>query len=151
ADAVPIAPAPAAGGPVLGLPFARRGRRPRWWVVVLAAVLTGGAGAAVSVPLVGVAAAVAVAAALLLPQARAVTALLAVGLVAAAGATVVAGQVLHPVAESANWPAAYRDAGELAWTAVVFLGADAVVERGRAVAERRRAASEPGAVAHPSG
>ena len=38
------------------------------------------------------------------------------------------GQAFHPVPESSNWPGAYHSAGVLVWMAVVFLGADAVVE-----------------------
>ncbi len=136
-------PAAADASPLPGWPFARRGRRPRWWTLVLVAVATGGVAGAISTPLVGAAAGVAVAAALAVPQCRAVTAGVAVGLVVAAGAVVVAGQLLHPVAESSDWPAAYASAGVLAWMAVAFLGADAVAERGRTARRRRGGGGAP--------
>jgi hypothetical protein len=60
-------------------------------------------------------------------------------LVAAAVMVVVHGQAFHPVAESSNWPGAYRSAGVLVWMAVVFLGADAAVDATRRVAARRLA------------
>jgi hypothetical protein len=137
-------PISADDGPVLGLPFAVRGRRPPWWAVVVIALVTGGIAAAISSPLVGLAAGVAVAVALLVPQVRAVTAVVAVGLLLAAGVTVVAGQVLHPVPESSDWASAYDRAGVLVWMAVVFLGADAVVETARSMVRRRGSAPPPG-------
>ncbi len=123
--------------PRLALPFLRRGRRPSWWMCVLVAALTGGAAAGICAPLVGLAAGVATLAALLVPQARLVTAGAAVGLLAAAGVLVVRGQALHPLPESSNWPAAFASAGLLVWMAVVFLGADAVAETAREMAARR--------------
>jgi hypothetical protein len=124
--------------PALGLPFANRGRRPAWWAVLALAAVAGGVAAAISAPLVGLAAGVAVAGGLLVPQVRAVTSLVAVGLLVAGAVTVVSGQALHPVPESSDWPGAYQSAAVLVWMAVVFLGADAVVEAGRRAAARRR-------------
>ncbi|MGH9108618.1 MAG: hypothetical protein ACRDY3_03975, partial [Acidimicrobiales bacterium] len=124
--------------PSLAWPSRPTGQRPPWWAIGLVAVVTGAVAGAISAPLVGAAAAAAVAAALAVPQARAVTASVAVGLMVAAGASVVAGQALHPVPEGSDWPSVYQSAAVLAWMAVVFLGADAVVERARARARRRR-------------
>jgi arabinofuranan 3-O-arabinosyltransferase len=129
--------APDSTGPRLALPFANRDHRPAWWAAVLVAVVSGAGAAAISYPLVGLAAGAAVGAALLVPQVRAVTTLVAVGLLVAAAVTVVHGQAFSPVAESSNWPAAYRSAGVLVWMAVVFLGADAVVDASRRAAARR--------------
>jgi hypothetical protein len=67
-----------------------------------------------------------------------VTAAVAVGLLAAGGAMVVANQAFHPLPESSDWPGAYNSAAVLVLMAVVFLGADAVIEAGRRVAARRR-------------
>jgi hypothetical protein len=115
--------------PVLALPTRARGPRPRWWMFLVGPVVVGGLAAAISSPLVGAAAAVATLAGLFVPQVRGLTAALAVGLLVAAAVTVVRGQILHPLPESSNWPAAYESAGVLVWMAAVFLGVDAVLER----------------------
>jgi hypothetical protein len=130
--------------PRLGLPFAVRGRRPPWWAVAIIAVVTGAVAGVISAPLVGLAAGVAVAIALVVPQVRAVTSIVAVGLLVAAGVFVVHGQAVHKLPESSDWASAYESAGVLVWMAVVFLGADAVVETARQKARRRRARREPG-------
>ena len=130
--------------PRLGLPFAVRGRRPPWWAVAIIAVVTGAVAGVISAPLVGLAAGVAVAIALVVPQVRAVTSIVAVGLLVAAGVFVVHGQAVHALPESSDWASAYESAGVLVWMAVVFLGADAVVETARQKARRRRARREPG-------
>ncbi len=130
--------------PRLGLPFAVRGRRPPWWAVAIIAVVTGAVAGVISAPLVGLAAGVAVAIALVVPQVRAVTSIVAVGLLVAAGVFVVHGQAVHRLPESSDWASAYESAGVLVWMAVVFLGADAVVETARQKARRRRARREPG-------
>jgi len=140
APAGPLGPVgdPGRDGPRLALPFAVRGRRPPWWAVAVIAVVTGGVAAAISAPLIGVAAGVAVAVALVIPQVRAVTSLVAVGLLVAAAASIVANQALHPIPESSNWASAYDSQAVLVWMAVVFLGADAVVDTARSMARRRR-------------
>ncbi len=128
--------------PQLGLPFAVRGHRPPWWAVAIVAVVTGAVAGVISAPLIGLAAGVAVAIALVVPQVRAVTSVVAVGLLVAAGVFVVHGQAQHALPESSDWASAYESAGVLVWMAVVFLGADAVVETVRQKA-RRRARREP--------
>ena len=125
--------------PTLTWPFANRGRRPAVWAVVVIALVTGGLAAAISSPLVGLAAGLVTLGALLIPQARCLTALLAVGLLVAAAVSVVKGQAQHPIPESSNWPSAYDNAGVMVEMAVVFLGADAMVEAARGVARRGRA------------
>jgi hypothetical protein len=129
--------------PSLGSPLTSEGRRPRWWAVVVAAVVTGGVAAALTAPLVGAAIALATAAGLVLRRARAVTSLVAVGLVVACGAVVVHGQATHPAPAGSTWPDAWESAATLAWMGVVFLGADAVVETGRGLAARRRPRRRP--------
>ncbi|MGO9456907.1 MAG: alpha-(1-_3)-arabinofuranosyltransferase family protein [Acidimicrobiales bacterium] len=131
-------PVSADDAPSPALPFANWARRPAWWAVAVAALVAGGVGAAISSPLVGVAAGVAVAAGLVVVQVRAVTAAVGVGLLAAGGAMVVANQAFHPLPESSNWPMAHQSSAVLVLMAVVFLGADAVIEAGRRVAARRR-------------
>jgi len=131
---------PAAGPPAatLGLPTSSTGHRPPWWAALLVALVSGGVAAAISAPLIGIAVGVAVAAALFVPQARAITALLAIGLLVAAAVSVVSGQAHHPVAMSSDWPDAHGNAALLVWMAAAFLGADAVVEAARSLARRRR-------------
>jgi len=142
--------APAAGEPPDGLPalapaprltwpFANRGRRPALWATVVIALVTGGLAAAISSPLVGLAAGLVTLGALVVPQARLLTALLAVGLLVAAAVSVVKGQAQHPVPESSNWASAYDNAGVMVEMAVVFLGADAMVEAARRAARPRGA------------
>lgn len=125
-------------GPEMSNPFATDGRRPAVWTVIILSVLVALAAGAISSPLIGLAAGVAAAGALVVPQARAMIAAVAVGLLVAAGASVAIGQALHPVPESDNWPAAYQSAAVLAWMAIVFLGTHAVVETARRLAWRRR-------------
>jgi len=124
------------GPPQLAWPWRSPDRRPSLWVSVLLVVVSGVAAGAISYPLVGVGAAALVAVALVVPRARAVTSVLAVGLLVAAGASVVAGQWLHPLSEGSNWPSAFPSASVLTWMAVVFLGADAVVETARRLSRR---------------
>ncbi len=92
--------------PELGLPTTPGGERPSWWAIVVLALVGGGVAAAISSPLVGAAAAVAVLLALAVPQVRAVTAAVAVGLLVAAAVSIVLGQAHHPVPESDDWPSA---------------------------------------------
>jgi hypothetical protein len=125
--------------PVLALPTTRRGASPRWWVVIVLALLTGGAAAGITSPLIGLAAGVVTFFGLWVPLARLVSVAVAVGCLAAGAVSVVHGQAFHPVAESSNWPSAFESAATLVWIAVVFLGADAVIETGRRVAGDRRA------------
>jgi arabinofuranan 3-O-arabinosyltransferase len=115
--------------PSLALPFGSTGhRRIRWWTVTGIAVVTGGLGAAITAPYVGVALAFAVAAGITFRRVRLLVAAAAVGLLVAAGALVVVGQILHPAPGGGSWPAAYDDAARLAAMAVAFFGADAVVD-----------------------
>ncbi|HXW35697.1 MAG TPA: discoidin domain-containing protein, partial [Acidimicrobiales bacterium] len=115
--------------PRLTLPGIRRVRRPRWWLIPIISVVTGGVAAAISAPLVGAAAAGVTALVLAVPVLRAASALIALGFLVAAVVSVVGGQAMHPVAMSSNWPSTYEAAGTLTWIAVVFLGVDAVTER----------------------
>ncbi len=133
---------PGTDRPELAPPWCAPAPRPGRRAMVAVVVLTGVVAGAISYPLVGLAAAVVVALALVVDRLRVVTAVLAVGFLVAAAASVVVGQWVHPLPESSNWPAAYSVASELTWTAVVFLGVDAVVETVRRVGARRR--SEPG-------
>lgn len=112
--------------------------RPHWWTALLAAAVTGGAAAAIVSPRVGLAAGLAAFVAMLVPQLRMVVGLVATGLLVAAAVQVTRGQLLHPVPESADWPAADANQAILVWTAVVLLGVDGVVESARRLAALRK-------------
>ena len=122
--------------PDLGSPLTGPGRRPVWWVLVLVSLAAGAAAGGLVSPLVGVAVAVATATGLAWPGGRTTTSLTALGLVVACGAVVVYGQATAPVPASSTWPDVYEGAALLAWMAVVFLGADALVELVRTRAGR---------------
>ncbi len=124
--------------PHLAAPFSNLGRRPPWWAVTGLVVVSGAVAGAISAPLIGLAAGLAVAVALVVPRIRSVISLVAVGFIVAAAISVVGGQALHPQAESSDWPAAYHGAAVLVWIAVVFLGADTVVEAAWRLAARRQ-------------
>ncbi|HUC38209.1 MAG TPA: alpha-(1-_3)-arabinofuranosyltransferase family protein [Acidimicrobiales bacterium] len=124
------------GEPVLSMPLSGGGRRPRVWAVVTLSILAGLAASAIVSPLVGGEAAAATAAALSLRWLRGVLTLAAVGLLVAAAVSIVAGQALHFVPESSNWPSAYESASLLVWMAVVALGADAVADTARSWRDR---------------
>jgi hypothetical protein len=115
--------------PVLALPLSRHGTRPGVLTTLSIALVSGAVAGAVTGPLVGLAVGIAIAVALFVRPVRAVISLVAVGLLVAGALSVIIGQGLHPIAESAYWPDVYQSAAVMVWMAVVFLGADAVVER----------------------
>jgi len=123
--------------PLLAAPFSSHGHRPPWWTVIGLVVVSGVVAGAISAPYIGLVAGLAVAVALVVPRVRAGISLAAVGFIVAGAISVVAGQALHPQPESSNWPAYYHSAAGLVWIAVVFLGADALVEVARRLAARR--------------
>ncbi len=125
-------PAPTRGhGPVLSNPLSSGESRPPAWAIVVVSILTGLVAGAITSPAIGAATAVATAAALALKWLRGIVTLAAVGLFIAGSVSVVAGQALHAIPESSNWPSAYETAALLIWMAVVALGADAVVSTAR--------------------
>lgn len=129
--------------PILQGPWRTYGSRPPLWAIALISVAVGLITGGISAPLVGVACALATLAALLVPHVRLLTSLLAVGLLAAGGATVVWGQLYHFIPESSNWPTAYDSAGVLVWMAAVFLVVDVVVTTTRVLTKSSRAKSAP--------
>ncbi len=132
-----------APAPRLWTPF-RPGRPPTGWVTALSvAVATGLVGALISRPLTGVAAGAATLVALLVPRARLGLGLAAVGLMVAAGTyTIVEQSHLH-ASLIGGWASNFSLSSNLAWAAVVFLGADAVVEIVRRLASARASAGRP--------
>jgi hypothetical protein len=116
--------------PALSSPFGAARAVPPWIAAVLAAVC--GLGAGVIVPqtsffptFVGVAAGVTLA--LSVPRARGLLALAVVGF-AGGGVVYIIVQQATQHFPSGGWPTHFEEANVLVWTAIVFLGADAVVE-----------------------
>jgi hypothetical protein len=133
-------PAHTDDAPRLAVPFASEGPRAPVWVSLVAGAATGLVAGAISSPGVGLVVGVATVAALLVPRARVVLGLVAVGLVAAAGASVLLGQAHAHYPAGGTWPTNFQSAGSLVWAGVVFLGADATVE----VVRRRQSRRRPG-------
>ncbi len=111
-------------------PFADAHAVPPGLAAVIGAVC--GLGAGVLVPqavflAVFLGVALTVALALIVPRARAVLALAVVGFATAAVIYTIVWQATQHFASGA-WPIHFEEANILVWTAIVFLGADAVVE-----------------------
>jgi len=123
--------------PVLGSPLSAVRRRPRWWAYVAAPALSGLITAAVVTrPLLGAAVAGAVLLILVVRHLRFVLTLTGLGLVVATAVyTLVHQSTFH--FPPGGWPINFEPASNLAWTAVVLLAADAIVEIARGVAARR--------------
>ncbi|MGH9079229.1 MAG: alpha-(1-_3)-arabinofuranosyltransferase domain-containing protein, partial [Acidimicrobiales bacterium] len=124
------------GAPALIRPFRADGPPAPLWVALVTGVVTGAVAAAIAMPAAGLAVGVASAVVLLVPRLRIVLGLVAVGGIVAAGVYTVVHQATFDVLPGGSWPLSFGAAGRLAWAAVVFLGADAVVE---AVLGRRTA------------
>jgi arabinofuranan 3-O-arabinosyltransferase len=117
-----------ADGPVLIRPF-RADVPPAPLPPALATgVVTGVVAAAIAQPAAGLAVGVASTVVLLVPRLRTVLGLVAVAGIVAAGVYTVVYQATVGVPPGGAWPIPFDVAGQLAWTGVVFLGADAVVE-----------------------
>jgi len=103
---------------------------------VVAALGTGVVAGLASRPWIGIVVGLATAAALRWPRARAV---LTVGSVAAFGVAIVyviVQQARHGYPTIASWPSRFEDVTDLAWLAVLLLGADVVVQWLRALPSR---------------
>jgi hypothetical protein len=98
------------------------------WVALLAGVLTGAVAGAIAAPMAGAAVGLATGLVLLVPRLRVVLGLVAVACVVAAGGYTVLHQSYHHIPADGAWPLSFGKASEWAWGAVVFLGADAVVD-----------------------
>jgi hypothetical protein len=124
---------------------------------VVVAVATGVVAAVIARPLTGLIVGVATLIALLVPRLRILLGLAAVGLMIAAGTYTVVEQAHVHAALTGSWASHYDEASNLAWAAVVFLGADAVTELVRRLAALKQDRGRPGrngspqAVAGPSG
>jgi hypothetical protein len=130
--------------PRLWSPF--RPGRPRvsWPVSLGAAIATGLVGGLIARPLTGLIVGVATLISLLVPRVRVVLGLAAIGLLVAAGTyTVVEQSHLGDAAVGGGWATYFGAASNLAWAAVVFLGADAVVELVSRLVSTRSSARGP--------
>jgi arabinofuranan 3-O-arabinosyltransferase len=105
------------------------------WIAVAVGLIAG----AISAPLTGVAVATATFLALRSPRLRPALGFIAVALILSVAAFITIRQGIHPERPDGGWPAAFGTADSLAWAAVVFLGADGVIElmarRSRRLAE----------------
>jgi hypothetical protein len=122
--------------PELGSPLSAGGHRPVWWAFIVAPVLAGGIAAGVLVrPKIGLAIGAAVLLILIIRHLRFLLALTAIGLVAATGVYTVKHQSIFHFPPG-GWPINFEPASLLAWTAVVVLAADAIVEVARGGSRR---------------
>jgi hypothetical protein len=137
ADQVAVSPADAAADtlddgtsicapPVLITPISPSPRRPSWWVIVLAALLTGGFAAAVSSPVSGLGVGLVLALCLSLRHLRALPGLAAIGFFVASVVEVYRLQSAERFGPG-DWPSHFTTAGVLMWVAVVLLAADGVI------------------------
>ncbi|HEY5250476.1 MAG TPA: alpha-(1-_3)-arabinofuranosyltransferase family protein [Acidimicrobiales bacterium] len=133
--------------PALGSPLSAAGHRPVWWAFLVAPVLAGGIAAGVLIrPKIGLAVAGAVLLILIVRELRGLLALTALGLTAATAVyTIVHQSVFH--FPPGGWPINFEPASTLAWTAVVVLAADAIVEVARGGTRTRSAPDQDPAAA----
>jgi hypothetical protein len=122
---------PTRNQPVLASLLTTRGRRPRWFVIVIAALLTGGLAGAVTAWIAAPIIAAAVIIGCLVPWIRLLFVLAPVGLLAATGYYMVHEQLKYRYVSTIGWPASFPAANTLTWMAVVALLAAAVVEVAR--------------------
>ncbi len=117
--------------PELGSPLSAAGHRPVWWAFAVALLLAGGIAAGVLIrPKLGLAVAGAVLLILIVRQLRALLALTALGLTAATAVYTIQHQSIFHFPPG-GWPINFEPASTLAWTAVVGLAADTIVEVAR--------------------
>ena len=127
--------------PVLITPVSPSLRRPRWWVIALATLLTGGLAAAVSSPISGLGVGVVVALCLAVRHLRAVPGIAAIGFFVAAVVNVYQVQTAERFGPG-DWPSHFTTAGVLMWVAVVLFAADGVIGALGDTAVRQRRSQE---------
>ena len=143
-EQMPEAASVAGDSPSLAVPFRSEGHRTSVWASLVIGGITGLVAAAIAAPLTGGAVAVATVVALLVPRARMLLGLVAVGLIVGAGGYVIVNHNAVQAFATGPWPSQFPLASSLAWAGVVFLGADATVEvASRRRRSRRADASEP--------
>lgn len=126
--------------PALASPLRSGGSRPPPRILVSTAVAAGLVAGIASRPWIGLVVGVAVAAALRWRRARAVLTAGSVGALGIAALYVVVQQGRYRYPTIYNWPSNFGGVADIAWLAVMFLGADALVQLVRRHAARRRAA-----------
>ncbi len=114
--------------PRLWAPFHSGGPRTSWVASIVAALVVGGVGVAITRPVTGLIVGVATLASLLVPRLRALLGVAAVGLMIAAGTYVVVEERKLNGVPNGSWAQHFGTASTLAWAAVIFLAAGAVVE-----------------------
>ena len=114
--------------PHLANPLVSGGARPPPRVVALTAVVAGLAAGVSTRPWIGVFVAAAVAAALWWPRARIVLTAGSVGSLGLAALYVIVQQGRYRYPPIYNWPSNFGSVADLAWLAVMLLGADVVVQ-----------------------
>ena len=112
--------------PVVISPLTPSPRRPAWWVIVIATILTGGFAAAVSSPISGLGIGIVVALCLSVRHLRAIPGLAAIGFFVASVVNVVRVQSAERFGPG-DWPSHFTTAGVLMWVAVVLIAADGVI------------------------
>jgi hypothetical protein len=117
--------------PDLASPLASPGRSSTIAVTVAVAVGVSVIAGVASRPWIGLLVGLATAAALRWPRARAVLTVGSVVAFALAAAYVVVQQSRHGYPTISSWPARFEDVSDLAWLAVLLLGADVVVQQVR--------------------
>jgi len=106
----------------------RGSERYGWAASLLGGGLYGALAGFISHPQIGALVAVAVVVVLRVPRARLLLGAVATGLVFATGVSIMIAQAVDPARPNGGWPSGFGFADGLAWAAVLFLGADAVVE-----------------------
>ncbi len=135
----PVAQATAgADRPTLVLPFGAEGTRAPVTVALLAGLVAGAVAAAIASPVAGAAVAGSTALVLLVPRLRILLGAAAVASVVVAGLYVAVHQSQVHLPDNGAWPGYFETAGRWAWGAIVFLGAEGVVEVVRRRGGRRQ-------------
>jgi hypothetical protein len=131
--------------PRLESPLVSTGGRPTTRAVVLSVLGSGLVAGVASRPWIGLLVAAGVGAALWWPRARALLTVGSVGALGVAVLYVVVQQGRYKYPTIYNWPSNFNSVADVAWLAVMLLGADALVHLVRAHAARR---GEPDAAEH---
>jgi hypothetical protein len=134
-------------GPSLVMPFRAEAPRSPVWVAVLAGLVTGVVGGAISTAGIGLVAGVVTGIVLVVPRLRIALGLTAVAGIVSAGTYMVLHQHADRIPAGGEWTVFFATASTLAWAGVVFLGADGMVD----VLQRRRLPGPTGPTSGPPG
>jgi arabinofuranan 3-O-arabinosyltransferase len=129
--------------PELASPLVARGDRPPPRIVAISVLTSGVIVGVASRPWIGLVVAAAVGATLCWPRARAVLTIGSVGALGVAALYVLVQEGRYRYPTIYNWPANFGGVADVAWLAVMLLGADAFVQILRWQARRRTRAATP--------